>query len=184
MFSGGVMEGPFVLPRSTAQRFPAASGIVSHDGEQVTVTVYLYDAWGSVTGHVFRPDGLTAVPFSDVVISNAAGPIAVGLTDASGAFLADYIPIGPVSVETFEAATARVGSATGSVTFAHQTVPIDVVENAVGLVKRSCSKRIVEPAEGWEISLSQMLPSARAADAADHHERRRFLLVPGASQES
>ena len=59
----------------------------------------------------------------------------VGITDASGTFLADFIPVGPVFIETFEAATARVGSASGRVDFSHQTVPIDVVENALGLVK-------------------------------------------------
>jgi hypothetical protein len=167
VFSGGdaLTEGPFaVIAVDQRNGFAGrASGKVTRDGEQVTVTVYLYDAWGTVTGHVLRPDGVTTVPFSDVVVSNAAGPLALGLTDATGAFVADYIPIGPVFIETFEAATARVGSATGRVDFAHQTVPIDVVENALGLVKGVLLQSgSLTPLKGWEVSLGQVLPSGRA----------------------
>ena len=79
-----------------------------------------------------------------------------------GTFLADFIPVGPVSIETFEAATVRVGSASGRVEFAQQTVPIDVVENALGLVKGVLLQSgSLTPLKGWEISLSQILPSGR-----------------------
>lgn len=165
-FSGGdaLTEGPFaVIATDQRNGFSGrASGKVTRDGEQVTVTVYLYDAWGTVTGHVFRPDGVTTVPFSDVVVSNAAGPLALGITDATGTFLADYIPLGPIFIETFEAATARVGSATGRVDFPQQTVPIDVVENALGLVKGVVLQSgSLTPLKGWEVTLGQVLPSGR-----------------------
>ncbi|MCU1382351.1 MAG: LamG domain protein jellyroll fold domain protein [Acidobacteria bacterium] len=167
VFSGGdsLTEGSFtVIATDLRNGFAGrASGKVTRDGEQVTVTVYLYDAWGTVTGHVFRPDGVTTVPFSDVVVSNAAGALALGITDATGSFLADFIPIGPVFIETFEAATARVGSASGRVQFARQTVPVDVVESALGVVKGILLQSgSLTPLKGWEVSLSQVLPSGRS----------------------
>ena len=58
----------------------------------------------------------------------ALAEIALGITDASGTFLTDYVPVGPVFIVTFEAATARVGSATGSVAFPHQGGETRVVD--------------------------------------------------------
>ena len=165
-FSGGdaLTEGSFAIA-ATDQRdgfTGRASGKITHDGEHVTVNVYLYDAWGFVAGRVLRPDRLTPVPFSDVIVSNAAGPLAFSLTDAAGDYQVDFIPVGPVTVEIFEAATARRGVASGHIDFSQQTVPIDVVENALGLVKGVVLESgPLTPLVGWEVTLNQTMPSGR-----------------------
>ena len=148
------------------------------------MTVYLYDAWGTVTGHVFRPtahDGAVLRCRRQQRRRPARARLHRRARHVPRRLHSDR----PVFIETFEAATARVGSATGRVDFAHQTVPIDVVENAVGLVKGVLlAERIADAAEGMG-SLAE--PGAavgpRAADAAGPPRastvRSRF---PGASQ--
>jgi hypothetical protein len=167
IFSGGdaLTEGAFAVA-ATDQRngfTGRASGKVTRDGDHVTVNLYLYDAWGFVTGHVLRSDHLTPVPTADVIISNAAGPLAFSLTDADGAYEVNYIPIGPVTVEIFDAATARRGFGSGRVDFPQQRVPVDIVENALGLVKGVVLEGgPLMPLVGWEVTLDQTLPSGRS----------------------
>lgn len=137
-FSGGdaLSEGQLVITATDVRNGLAgrASTKISSDGQQLAVNVYLYNASGTVSGTVFRPDGITPVPNADVVISNAAGPLAFTVTDASGAYSQDLIPLGPFTVDVFEAATARRGSGAGRIDLDQETVPLNITEAALGFV--------------------------------------------------
>ena len=94
--------------------FGRASGLVTRDGVAVSVNVYLYGAVGTAAGRVLRPDRTTPVPNAEVVVSGPAGPLAFAVTDGDGVYEVGSVPVGPITAEVFEAATARRGFATGA----------------------------------------------------------------------
>src|SRR5262249_9027053 len=125
--------------------------------------VFLYNATGTVRGHVFRADGATPVPNAEVVISNAAGPLAFAVTDATGAYEQDTIPLGPFQIDVFEAATASRAFGTGQIDVDHQEVPVDVTLAALGLVRGFVIEAGTSaPLKGWLVSLQQVAPSGRS----------------------
>lgn len=165
-FSGAdsFTEGQFVvLAEDLVNGFAGrASGRITKDGELVTVNVYLYNATGRVYGTVFRPDGFTPVPNAEVAVSNAQGALAFAVTDSSGGYSLDYIPLGRINLEVFEAATGRRGSAAGSIDLAGQEIPINIVESAVGLVMGTLLDSAgFTPLSGWEMSFEQTLKSGQ-----------------------
>ncbi|MGE5243771.1 MAG: carboxypeptidase regulatory-like domain-containing protein [Betaproteobacteria bacterium] len=165
-FTGGdaIGEGTFVVAATDVRNGLSgrASGKITSDGQQLTLTVYLYTASGSVHGTVFRPDGVTPVPNADVVISGAGGPLAYTVTDGSGSYSQDLLPLGPFTVEVFEAATARQGTASGSIDLDKQQVPANVVLGALGLVKGTVlASGSLEPIVGAIVHLGDRLPSGR-----------------------
>src|SRR5439155_18065120 len=101
-------EGAFVVLATDVRNGFAgrATGKIVQDGDRILVRVFIYNASGTVTGTVFRSDALTPVPNADVVISNAAGPLAFSVTDASGAFSQPMIPLADLTMDIFEAASA------------------------------------------------------------------------------
>ncbi len=145
------------------------------DGEgDVTVDVFLYNAAGSVTGRVFKSDGLTPVPNAEVVISNDRGPLALGITDGSGDYRADLIPLGAFTVDVFEAATARRGLASGRIDFDRQVVPINVSEVGRGLVTGTLFESgSLAALRGWDVAFDQsintgrLVPPLRATSGVD-----------------
>ena len=60
-----------------------ASARIARDDEQVSVNVYIFDAWGTVSGKVYKPDGITPVPNAEVVISVGGKALGYAVTDAT-----------------------------------------------------------------------------------------------------
>ncbi len=167
VFSGGDAfgEGQFVIAATDIRNGFAGrgSGKVTRDGEEVTTRVYLYNATGTVSGHVFASDGATAVPNAEVVISNVDGPLAYAVSDAAGAYQQDTIPLGDFKVDVFEAATAARGYGSGRIDLDHQNVPVDVRLGALGLVKGIVLEAGTQaPLKGWQVSFEQVAPSGLA----------------------
>jgi hypothetical protein len=73
------------------------------------------------------------------------------------------MPLGPVSVDVFEAATARRGFASGHVDLDHQEVAINVREAALGVVRGTVlDNGTLVPLKGWEVDLTQTSPAGRS----------------------
>ncbi|MEJ2166563.1 MAG: hypothetical protein P8X90_13600, partial [Desulfobacterales bacterium] len=104
-------EGTFtVLARNLQNGFAGrAPGEVTEDGEQVVVDVYLWDAAGTVSGTVLRPDGITPVPNAEVMLANLQGPLGMVTSDDAGHYSMETVPLGDFEVQVFEAATGRTG---------------------------------------------------------------------------
>lgn len=167
VFSGGdgFGEGQFVVAATDVRNGFAGrgSGKVTRDGEDVTTRVFLYNATGTVSGHVFASDGATPVPNAEVVVSNADGPLAFAVTDAAGSYQQDTIPLGAFKVDVFEAATAARGFASGRIDLDRQNVPVDVQLGALGLIKGVVLEAGTQaPLKGWQVSLAQTSPSGLA----------------------
>ena len=141
-----------------------AAGRITHDGETVVVNVFLFNATGTVTGHVFRADGVTPVPNAEVVISNGDGPLAFAVTDADGAYEQDTIPLGLFQVDVFEAATAARAFGTGRIDVDHQVRSRGRERSRrSGWCAASWSRRRTgTPLKGWLVSLRQVAPSGLA----------------------
>lgn len=157
-------EGAFVVMATDVRNGFAgrASGSILHDGDNVSVNVYLFNQSGSIVGTVFQPDGFTAVPNAEVVVSKSGRPLAFLVTDATGGYRVDQVPLGSVSVDIFEAATGRRGSATGSVDADKQLVPINVREAAQGLVRGTVlDASNLTPLPGWAVTLTETSSSGR-----------------------
>ena len=174
-------EGDFIVMATDLRNGFAgrASGRVTRDGDNVVVNVFLFNASGSVVGTVFRPDGFTPVPNAEVVISNctlqpgyigpepvpcvSGGPLAFDVTDATGAYRQDLIPLGAFRVDVFEAATARRGFGSGRIDLDHQVVPVNIVEAARGLVTGTLyAAGSLAPLKNWEVSLDQRSQGGRS----------------------
>jgi hypothetical protein len=131
-----------------------ASGRITEDGEAVTVNVYLYDNKGAVSGLVTRADGTPAVN-TQVVISAGGTPISFAVTGADGRFREDHIPLGPFTIEAFEAATAARGRTSGRVDIANQEVAADIILDALGLIRGTVVEAgSMQPLRGWDVFLS------------------------------
>ncbi|MEQ1870490.1 MAG: carboxypeptidase regulatory-like domain-containing protein, partial [Vicinamibacterales bacterium] len=140
-----------------------AAGKVIVDGEHVTINVFLFNQAGRVFGTVFKPDGLTPVPNADVVISNARGALAFGVTDGDGNYSQDTIPLGEFRVDVFEAATARLGFGLGRIDLDKQAVPVNVVELGRGLVTGTVLEvGTLAPVKNAEVILLQSSPGGRS----------------------
>jgi hypothetical protein len=127
---------------------------IAFDTEAVAVRVALSDATGSVSGTVLGPDRFTPKALTEVVISNAGGGLAYVVTDSSGRFQADMIPLGAFRVDTFEAATSRTGSAQGRIDVRNQAVSVNVIQNSLGVVTGTALEEdTLAPLAGWEATL-------------------------------
>ncbi len=185
-FTGGdaFTEGAFVVTATGTQQngfAGVASGKIVNDGETVTLNVYLATATGSVHGVVRRPDGSPAANAS-VVISNGDGAIGFNVTDNAGNYTQDLIPLGPFTIDAFEAANAGHGAASGQIFLAGQSIPVDITEDAPAVV----TGRLVEagsltPLKGWTISFSQKTPSGRSIGLTSTSGVDGSFSFPGAA---
>ncbi|MEQ1868664.1 MAG: Ig-like domain-containing protein [Vicinamibacterales bacterium] len=185
-FSGGdaFTEGPFVVTATGLQTggfAGVASGRIVNDGEAVALNIYLATATGSVHGLVRRPDGSPAA-FAEVIISNADGAIGFNVTDADGHYSQDLIPLGPFTVDAFEASTAGHGAASGQIFLAGQDVPANITEDALAVV----TGRVVEsgslaPLKGWRVSFSQQTRSGRSIGLSTTSSVDGTFSFPGAA---
>ena len=166
-FSGGdaFTEGPFVVTATGTQQNGFAgvgSGKIVTDGETVTLNVYLATATGSVHGFVRRPDG-TPASNASVVISNGDGAIGFNVTDSTGNYTQDLIPLGPFTIDAFEASTAGHGAGAGEIFVAGQDVPVNVTEDALAVVTGHLVEAgTLAPLKGWRVSFSQQTRSGRS----------------------
>ena len=158
-------EGDFtVLARNLQNGFAGrASGRVTADGEQVIVTVYLWDATGTVSGTVFGPDGITPVSNAEVMISNLQGPLGIVISDENGRYSMDTIPLGDFEVKVFTAATGRTGLEQGTILLTGQEVPVNIVLFPVGYVTGNVlSAEDRTPVEGYRVMIIQSDPLERS----------------------
>ena len=139
-----------------------ASGRITEDGQHVDINVYLYDVVGSVSGTIYQADGVTPVPNAEVEISNDDGILAITVSDADGHYEFNLIPLGAFRVDTFEPATGRRGSATGSIDLEGQEITLNVFQMPMGYVTGTVlSSGTLEPLAGWDVRLIQIDPTGR-----------------------
>jgi len=177
-FTGGDAfgEGQFVvLATDLGNGFAGrARGRVSSDGETVAVEVRLANATGTVSGFVFRADGLEPVANAEVIISNSEGPLAYAITGEDGSYSESLIPLGAFVVEAFEAATASRASVTGRMDLPDQNVPANLRLDPLAVVRGVVvDSRTLAPLKGWEVLLRQVtstgrtLPDLRTSTSVD-----------------
>ena len=142
------------------------SARISADNEQVSVNVHLFDAWGTVSGTVFRADGITPVANAEVVVSVNGRAIGYALSDANGLYSHETVPLGPFSVDAFEAASSRTAYGSGSIDVDKQQVIVNLTQLAMGAVTGTAlDSSIMAPLPGWSVSLTTSLASGRSRPA-------------------
>ncbi|MGE3957098.1 MAG: Ig-like domain-containing protein [Vicinamibacterales bacterium] len=165
-----VSEGQFVVTAIDANGFAGRkAGRVVADGSTVTVDVFLFDATGTVAGQVVRPDAngaLVFAPNSEIVISNASGPLAYAVSDGSGQFQVPLIPTGTVTVEAFDPVTAGRGRAQAVVLGGTQTAFLTISLEALGSIRGTVVQSgSLAPLKGWTVRLAQTTASGRSLPA-------------------
>ncbi|HBB87753.1 MAG TPA: hypothetical protein DC047_09075, partial [Blastocatellia bacterium] len=105
-------------------------------GSTVDVSVQL-QATGNVEGHVYLPDGTTAISLADVQLS--VGGRSVGFTVTSeepdtGKFTFVNVPTGDFTLDAFDNHTGRVGRAAGTISTQGQIAIVNVSLLPVGAV--------------------------------------------------
>jgi hypothetical protein len=194
-FAGGdaLTEGLFVVKATdiAGNGFSGrASGKVVKDGEAVTVKVFLFDQTGSVSGRVLRRDGTPAVN-AEVVITAAGGGgpdrpgglLAHTITDGSGGFSYDAIPVGKFGIEIFDPATAGRATASGEIFVKGQHVgPIVIVEDPLSVVRGTLVEvGTLKPLRGWRVTFSQQRPSGWPISLVTTSAADGGFSFPGAS---
>ncbi len=166
LFSGidALDEGTFTVLAESNDGFAGrASGKIIADGTQVEVKVYLFDHTVTVSGVVYRPDGITPVKNAEVYIANGQGDLAFAVTNAAGEYSQDYIPLGDFRVNVFEAATGRRGFAAATAYLSTPVVTVNVSEMPIGLVKGTLYQGgELQPLAKWRVQLTQTYPSGRS----------------------
>jgi 5-hydroxyisourate hydrolase-like protein (transthyretin family) len=157
-------EGEFVIV-STDLRNGAtgrARGRITTDGVPVSVDVFLSTSSGVVFGRVQRPDRATPVPNAEVIIFSGNDAVAFNTTNELGQYREVGIPLGPVRVEVFEAATARRGAASGQLATNGAQIELNVVEEALGVVRgRVVAAVTLQPLVGWRVTVNGVSTSGR-----------------------
>ena len=139
-----------------------ASGRITDAGDEVTITVFIANQTGTVSGTVFGPDTVTPVANAEVVVSRSGQALAFAVTGVDGTFSESFVPLGDFSVEAFDAATAARGATTGRIDLSGQTATASVTLSAFALVRgRVLETGTLVALRGWQVSLSQTLPSGR-----------------------
>ena len=126
----GVPTGDFTIRASDPDTgLPGtASDTVTTSGQVVTADVTLLGA-GSVTGTVFKGDGITPLAEGNVTIKsdNPDYPVErTTITDSAGKYKIDALPIGSFTVNATDPNTGVPGSVTGSVSYHGEVVTANV----------------------------------------------------------
>jgi hypothetical protein len=128
-------EGSYAI---SATRFGLGGRVSARLAINSTVDVSVQlQATGNVEGHVFLPDGTTAISLADVQLS--VGGRSVGFTVTSeepdlGKFSFINVPTGDFTLDAFDNHTGRVGRAAGSITTQGETVVVNVLLLPIGAV--------------------------------------------------
>ncbi|MGC4081205.1 MAG: Ig-like domain-containing protein [Vicinamibacterales bacterium] len=169
-------EGAFLITATDRRNgfTGRARGEMTSDGQAIVVKVYLYNAAGSVRGTVYSTDGFTPVANAEVIVGGAQGPLAFAVTGSDGRYLVDTVPLGPITIDAFEARTGRRATGSGRIDAANQQVTIDLVESGIGMVRGTLLQRsTLLPLKGWEVTLQQQsasgltLPSLKTTTGVD-----------------
>jgi len=120
-------------------------GEIVQPGQVVDYEIIFEDA-GKVGGQVVGPDGVTPIPFAEVVMRTGAFLPQSQQADASGRFEFFLVPKGPVVLEArgLDGAVERVGSTLTYITLGGQEIDVSVVLKAQGTVRG----RVVEILSG------------------------------------
>jgi hypothetical protein len=128
-------EGSYAI---SATRFGLGGRVSARVAKDSTVDVSVQlQATGSVTGHVYLPDGTTPISLADVQLS--VGGRSVGFTTSSedpdvGKFTFINVPTGDFTLDVFDNHTGRVGRAAGSITTQGEIATVNVLLLPVGAV--------------------------------------------------
>jgi hypothetical protein len=128
-------EGSYAI---SATRFGLGGRVSARLAINSTVDVSVQlQATGNVEGHVFLPDGTTAISLADVQLS--VGGRSVGFTVTSeepdtGKFSFINVPTGDFTLDAFDNHTGRVGRAAGSITTQGETAVVNVLLLPIGAV--------------------------------------------------
>jgi len=102
-----------------------------------TVVNLTWQSIGTVTGHVYDPNGSPAIGAPVILQSTnpALNEYLQASTDGTGAYTVNGVPIGNFSVSVSYPTAQLVGNASGSITQANQTATVNVylVSNAISL---------------------------------------------------
>ncbi len=133
-----VFEGPFsVVASDLFGRGGRAASVLPGPGASVNVTVSLTTT-GTVTGHFYMPDGVTAIPYGSVQLSSNGRVIGIVTTRGSGdvgSFSFDYVPAGSLQVTGSDPLTGRTGLAAGALARQDEVVALNVTAEALGTVE-------------------------------------------------
>ncbi len=133
-----VFEGPFsVVASDTFGRGGRAASVLPAPGASVEIKVPLTTT-GTVTGHFYMPDGVTAIPYGSVQLSANGRVIGTVTTQGSGdvgGFSFDYVPAGALQVTGSDPLSGRTGLAGGSLAQQDQMVTLNVIAEALGTVE-------------------------------------------------
>jgi uncharacterized repeat protein (TIGR01451 family) len=134
-----IFVGPFsILAFSTTTRLSGqANGLILFDGQVVTIgstgssnSIVLASS-GSITGLVYRADGVTPVTNVQVSIS------ALGLTtasDSSGRYRFDYVPLGPYTLNATDPVTGDRGRVGATLSAQDEVRAANLTLNGLGTV--------------------------------------------------
>ncbi|HKU73806.1 MAG TPA: LamG-like jellyroll fold domain-containing protein [Pyrinomonadaceae bacterium] len=128
-------EGSYAI---SATRFGLGGRVSANVAINSTVDVSVQlQATGNVEGHVYLPDGTTAISLADVQLR--VGGRSIGFTVTSegpdvGKFTFVNVPTGDFTLDAFDNKTGRVGRAAGSVTTQGETVVVNVLLLPIGAV--------------------------------------------------
>ena len=128
-------EGSYAISATRFGLGGRASAIVSINST-VDVSVQL-QATGNIEGHVYLPDGTTAISLADVQLR--VGGRSIGYTVTSegpdlGKFTFVNVPTGDFTLDALDNHTGRVGRAAGSVTTQGETVVVNLLLLPIGAV--------------------------------------------------
>ncbi|MEW5813707.1 MAG: carboxypeptidase regulatory-like domain-containing protein, partial [Actinomycetota bacterium] len=104
-----------------------AAGSLAGDGAETAVDIVL-EATTTVSGRVLSVDGATAVAGAQVALYHYRSPypFGFGLSDASGNYIFQYVPVGDFRLEAYDMRSGRKGKAWGRVERDGQTLTLDV----------------------------------------------------------
>jgi hypothetical protein len=139
-----VAYNPFHGTKRIAGRVDSAGQLIEHD--------IVFEDAGKVAGQVVGPDGVTPVPFAEVVMRTGAFLPQTQEADALGRFEFFLVPKGPVVLEARgqDGAVERVGSTLTFITLGGQEVEVSVTLKKQGTVLG----RVVETVGGQKLPVA------------------------------
>ena len=133
-FLGNAFEGSYSVQASAVigpTRIRGSKGATVLRGETTTATVVL-QATGTIRGRFLEDDGVTPVPFAQIILG---GGIGFATTDAGGAFEVIGLPLGAYRLIATEPVSGRLGVATTSLGFDGQVVDLILLVRSLGEVR-------------------------------------------------
>jgi hypothetical protein len=106
-----------------------ASGVLPQGTTSVNVQVQLTTT-GTVQGHYYMPDGITAIPNAIVNLTASGRVIGQATTQSTGdvgSYMFDYVPAGSVQLNAQDPLSGRTGIAASSIATQGQVLTLNVV---------------------------------------------------------